>query len=130
MKKIYSKLFLFFTLAFSGCASEGDCFIADQPKLVKKISYNAQNFYFYTITTGFQDKVTSLVLYDEEISFNDCGEGDKESLWSLALMDGNHKPKSVIIDNDKFYIEFEESGVNDNANFSNTEFVFGEIEIL
>ena len=110
----------------SGCVND-ECILADSAQFVTQVEKNNINYFFYKRTTGFQDKVTYLEMYQHRLE-NECLLPE-EILWSSALEINDGKPMRVIIDQNRFKIEFNSEVKESYTDFSDASFVFDTVKL-
>lgn len=69
----------------SACDRGSDCGNADSLEQIRRIDAGARRYHFYLRTSGFSDKTSFVVLYDQQPVFDACGRANRPPVAETVL---------------------------------------------
>lgn len=71
-----------------------DCFVSDQPYKLSTKLVNGKQYSIYAVIAGFHEKSQAFYLFEEPVSFDECGYFEKTPIYS-AVPEFNLSEKGV-----------------------------------
>lgn len=105
-------LAIYFVVTPSNDTSQQDCFIADVVEFIDSATVGDKQYEMVMVTTGFQDKVSFLKLFEKGVRFDSCGQPDRPVLDSVDLYYGPEQgpltqwPESIVVSEQRISVEY------------------------